>query len=130
MTEENEEAKMARDEKEAVDRQQDNNYGGCTGKGWIPGQSGNPAGRPPNKRYLSELARDILKTARKGDLEGKTTDELVVLALVKEALKGNTKAIEMLHDWTEGKVADTHKIEGDVPVSIVYKPVEGKDATK
>ena len=88
---------------------------------WKPGQSGNPNGRPPGIRYLSELARDILREHRKGDLEGKTTDELVVLALVKEALKGNTKAIEMLHDWTEGKVLDVHKIEGDIPVSIVYK---------
>ena len=93
---------------------------------WKPGESGNPAGRPPNKRYLSEIARELMKQARKGDLEGKTTDELVVLALVKEALKGNTKAIEMLHDWTEGKVPDKHQIEtGDI--SIVYKQVK-KDA--
>lgn len=28
--------------------------GGATGKGWLPGQSGNPGGRPPNsmKDYL------------------------------------------------------------------------------
>ena len=92
-----------------------------------PGVSGNPKGRPPGIRYLSELARDILRQSRKGDIEGKTTDELVVLALVKEALKGNTKAIEMLHDWTEGKVLDVHKIEGDIPVSIVYKIKESPE---
>lgn len=91
-----------------------------------PGETHNPAGRPPNKRYLSELARDLLKSVRKGDLDGKTTDELVVLALVKEALKGNTKAIEMLHDWTEGKVPDKHEIEtGDI--SIQYVPVNKKE---
>ena len=94
---------------------------------WKPGQSGNPAGRPPGVRYLSELARDILRDTRKGDIEGKTTDELIVLALVKEALKGNTKAIEMLHDWTEGKVLDVHKIEGDISVSIVYKIKESPE---
>ena len=109
------------------DKQNDNRrwQKGVTPEGAIPfkpGESGNPAGRPPNKRYLSELARDLLKQVRKGDLDGKTTDELVVLALVKEALKGNTKAIEMLHDWTEGKVPDKHEIEtGDI--SIVYKQV-------
>ncbi len=93
-----------------------------------PGETHNPNGRPPNKKYLSEWARELLKQARKGDLDGKTTDELVVLALVKEALKGNTKAIEMLHDWTEGKVPDKHEIEtGDI--SIVYKQVK-KDATE
>jgi len=88
-----------------------------------PGETHNPAGRPPNKRFLSEIARKLLQEARKGDLDNKTTDELVVLALVKEALKGNTKAIEMLHDWTEGKVPDKHQIEtGDI--SIVYKQVK------
>ncbi|KKK64193.1 hypothetical protein LCGC14_2986710 [marine sediment metagenome] len=95
-----------------------------------PGQSGNPAGRPPGIRYLSELARDILKQSRRGDTDGKTTDELVVLALVKEALKGNTKAIEMLHDWTEGKVLDTHRIEGDGIVSILYKQVKRDEDAK
>lgn len=92
-----------------------------------PGQSGNPAGRPPNKKYLSELAREMLKETRKGDLSGKTTDELVVLALVKQALRGDTKAIGMLHDWTEGKVADTHKFEGDLPFSIVFKQVKREE---
>ena len=122
MTKKNEEAKMARDEQESVDVQRDSKGRFTTGR-WKPGQSGNPNGRPPNKRYLSELARDLLKQVRRGDLDGKTTDELVVLALVKEALKGNTKAIEMLHDWTEGKVPDKHEIEtGDI--SIVYKQVK------
>ena len=91
-----------------------------------PGQSGNPNGRPPGVRYLSELTRDLLRETRKGDIEGKTTDELIVLALVKEALKGNTKAIEMIHDWTEGKVTDTHRIEGEGIVSILYKQVKEK----
>ena len=97
---------------------------------WKQGESGNPRGRPPGIRYLSELARDILKQSRKGDTDGKTTDELVVLALVKEALKGNTKAIEMLHDWTEGKVLDTHRIEGDGIVSILYKQVKRDEDAK
>ena len=98
---------------------------------WKPGQSGNPDGRPPGVRYLSELARDILRDTRRGDIEGKTTDELIVLALVKEALKGNTKAIEMIQDWTEVKVTDTHRIEGEGIVSILYKQVKREDdATK
>ncbi len=82
--------------------------GGYTGKGWLPGQSGNPAGRPPNIRYLSEIVRELLKEVGKSEYKDKTNDELVSLALLKEALAGNTKAIEMLHDWTEGKVAETH----------------------
>lgn len=109
-----------------ADKQNDNRTPWLDDYKYKPGESGNPNGRPPNKRYLSELARDLLKTIRKGDLEGKTTDELVVLALIRKALSGDTRAIEMLHDWTEGKVPDKHQIEtGDI--SIVYKQVK-KDA--
>ncbi len=88
---------------------------------WQPGQSGNPSGRAPNKKYLSEIARELLEEVPKGELEGRNADILVVLALIRKGVGGDTRAIEMLHDWTEGKVADTHKIVGDVPVSIVYK---------
>ena len=101
--------------------------GGCTGKGWLPGQSGNPNGRPPHKRYLSEIVREMLQEVRKGDVDNKTNDELVVMALFEKALVGDTKAIEMIHDWSEGKVTDSHKFEGDIPVSIVYKPTDAKD---
>lgn len=92
-----------------------------------PGEVHNPNGRPPNKKYLSEIARDELPKVPRGELEGRNTDLLVVLALVRKALGGDTKAIEMLHDWTEGKVTDTHKIMGDVPVSIVYKLEKSKE---
>lgn len=97
------------------------NFKGAKGKRWKPGQSGNPAGRPPNRKYLSEIARELLEEIPKGELEGRNADILVVLALIRKALSGDTRAIEMLHDWTEGKVSDTLKLEGDIPVSIVYK---------
>lgn len=100
-------------------------YRGCTGKGWAPGESGNPNGRPPNIRYLSEIARTLFKEKGRGKFKGMTKDEIIVEALYNEATKGNTKAIEMLHDWTEGKVTDTHRFEGAIPVSIVYKPTDG-----
>lgn len=88
---------------------------------WKPGQSGNPAGRPPNKKYLSEWAAELLEQIPVGEVGGRNADQLVTMALIREALKGNTKAIDMLHDWTEGKVPDTHRIEGDIPVTLVYE---------
>ena len=90
---------------------------------WKPGQSGNPAGRPPNKKYLSEIARELLEEVPKGETEGRNADILVVLALIRKALGGDTRAIEMLHDWTEGKVADTHKFEGDAVVNLIRESV-------
>ena len=131
---------MTRDEQKSVDRQQENNMGylvgGCTGKGWLPGQSGNPAGRPPNKRYISDILRGILNRVPvkelakllglpEGTVEGENTDVLVALALLKKALSGDTKAIDMIFDRTEGKVSD--KIEGtENPVTIILRPARDR----
>lgn len=99
---------------------------------WKPGQSGNPAGRPPNTRYISEILREKLleKTS-----EGKTHAELIAEALIelsKDAkMRGFVPAIKELLDRIEGKVPETHKFEGDVPVIIqpvVYERRE--DATE
>jgi len=89
---------------------------------WQAGQSGNPSGRPPNKRYLSELAREWLQ--QQAPEQDYTNDELVVKALGEKAKKGDARAIELLHDWTEGKVTDTHKIEGSIPVTLIREPAE------
>lgn len=92
---------------------------------WKPGQSGNPEGTLPNIKYLSEWARELLQQVPRGELESRNADELVTLALIREALKGNTKAIEMLHDWTEGKVPDTHKVE-DIVVTLIREAIGGR----
>jgi len=34
--------------------------GGCTGKGFMPGQSGNPSGRP-KKKHLTEAFEEMLE---------------------------------------------------------------------
>jgi hypothetical protein len=47
--------------------------GGCTGKGFMPGRSGNPGGRPKSARDFSEMIRDYLGEhgpARKTKLRG------------------------------------------------------------
>lgn len=92
---------------------------------WKPGQSGNPSGRPPNKKYLSEIARELLEEVPRGEVEGRNADILVVLALIRKALGGDTRAIEMLHDWTEGRVKD--KLDVTETQKIEYVPAKGKD---
>ncbi len=96
--------------------QQDNNLGGATGAGWQPGQSGNPNGRPKNS------VTTLLKNRNPKDNQ-KIADKLYQLALA-----GDMSAIREYIDRTDGKVTDTHKIEGDIPVSIVYKRMIDKDA--
>lgn len=89
------------------------------------GEVANPDGRPANKKYLSEIAREQLEEIPRGELEGRNADILIVLALIRKALGGDTKAIEMLHDWTEGKVPDKLKLES--PISILYKLEKSKE---
>lgn len=92
---------------------------------WKPGQSGNPEGRKPNKKYLSEIARELLEEVPRGETEGRNADILVVLALIRKALGGDTRAIEMLHDWTEGKVKD--EIDITEIQKIEYVPAKEKE---
>ena len=90
-----------------------------------PGEVHNPTGRPPNKKYLSEIARELLEEVPKGETDGRNADILVVLALIRKALSGDTRAIEMLHDWTEGKVADKHQLEVEAKaVMIQFVPAD------
>lgn len=91
---------------------------------WKLGQSGNPRGRPPKDICITSLVKEFLAKEAQG---GKTHAQLVAEAIVKLAedyrFKGNVSAIKELLDRIEGKVPDTHKIESDIPISIVYKQV-------
>lgn len=75
---------------------------------WKPGQSGNPKGRPPGINLTARL-REIL--SREADVpEGspsKTVADLVVEELVAAAARGDIKALSMLFDRVDGKVAQT-----------------------
>ena len=81
---------------------------------WKPGESGNPNGRPPNS------VTTLLKN-RKPEDNQKVADKLYQLAL-----RGDMSAIREYIDRTDGKVTDTHRIEGEIPVSIVYKRVKNE----
>lgn len=99
---------------------------------WKPGQSGNPKGRPKGIKYMSEMLREQLDQVPDtidGKKNTKTWRELICDSILRAAVKGNQPAItKELLDRIEGKVKDTHQVEGDVPVNIVYKLVK-KDVT-
>ena len=72
---------------------------------WQPGQSGNPRGRP--KKIIEPLLRKLAQS----DPDGKgVIAERLALKLVQMALRGNVKAMSMLLDRYDGKVADV--VEG------------------
>ena len=107
---------------ETLDKQVKNTNLGNSGEPhrWKPGESGNPNGRPKNVKYISEALRELLG----GD---PALLKELVLAIASKAGKGDVQAFKEITDRIEGKVVETHKFGGDIPVSIVYKLKESKD---
>ncbi len=75
--------------------------GGCTGKGFMPGKSGNPRGRPRTKGLLNALRMAIAGV----DENGVTVEQRLVDSLITEALRGGNRlaAIQTVFDRLEGR---------------------------
>ena len=71
------------------------------------GKSGNPNGRPKKLPELDELLKDILLD----ETNGKTQIELIVRTLVKQSLKGDIRASEILLNRSYGKVKESIELE-------------------
>ena len=79
---------------------------------WKPGQSGNPAGRPPKNISITSLVKAKLLLPANN---GKTYGELVADSLVELATTGKDMvAIKELLDRVEGKVQSQHLIRSIV----------------
>jgi len=85
---------------------------------WKPGQSGNPAGRPPKEASLTSLLKEVIWEICPKDKEGRTWRELQVLALLTLAMKGNSVAIREIWSRLEGNVEQTLDINQNVKVSV------------
>jgi hypothetical protein len=75
--------------------------GGVTGRGFLPGQSGNPNGRPHTKGLLTALRNKVAETGA----DGRTIEDQLVEVLVQEALRGKHRlpAVEAIFDRLEGR---------------------------
>jgi hypothetical protein len=75
--------------------------GGVTGAGFMPGQSGNPKGRPLTKGLLTALRNKVSEV----DANGRTIEARLVEVLVNEALDGKNRlaAVEIILDRLEGR---------------------------
>ena len=51
--------------------------------------------------------------------------EAIVLALIRQGKLGNIQAVKELLDRIDGKVVETHRIEGELPIKLVFGPAEG-----
>ena len=88
-------------EKNVFQREERKQIGGITGKGFLPGQSGNPKGRPHTKGLLTALRNKVAEV----DASGLTVEARLVEVLVGEALCGKNRlpAVEIIFDRLEGR---------------------------
>ena len=95
------------------------------GKGFKPGQSGNPAGRPkgiPNaatryKRFL-ELTEKV-KNPVTGIEEKMTVAEVMDLMVIAKARKGDLAAYKEILDRLEGKATETVKMNTQTNMQVI-----------
>ena len=82
---------------------------------WKKGQTGNPEGRPTGSISVVESLKAYLR---------RHPDELeqIVISLVKEGRLGNMVATKEIIDRVDGRVVETHKITGNLPVILQFVP--------
>lgn len=90
--------------------------GGVTGKGFKPGQSGNPGGRPKRK-LLTDVTDELLEEK----LSNPVTREQYKEALWRDLMSGKVVASMTRSEvWerTEGKVTQPVEIDGNLKVTL------------
>lgn len=76
-----------------------------------PGQSGNPAGRPPGSRSLATVLREMLEEEITVRIEGQPDQkrpfkEVIIRRLLKAANDGDVRAIQAIFDRVDGKAKE------------------------
>ena len=80
------------------------------------GQSGNPNGRPKGSRNRATIVREWLEVQQEinnpitGQKEKLQQQDIITLALIKQAREGNVRAWEALMDSAHGKVVNLHDV--------------------
>ncbi len=80
-------------------------------KSWKPGQSGNPKGRPQKEDCLTSLMKEELAKIDPEDKHKRTHAELIVLATIRLARKGNAAALKEVWERSDGKVKDKLEVK-------------------
>jgi hypothetical protein len=94
---------------ETTRKQREKRARGVTGKGFQPGVSGNPNGRPRTAKF-SEAARQLL--AEIDAKSGETNAECLVRHCFKKAKQGSPRHLELLLAYVEGKPKQGVELSG------------------
>ena len=88
-------------------------------KPWKPGQSGNPKGRPPKNISLTSLLKAEIVKINPSDKKRRTWGELIVLATIQHAIKGNATALKEVWERIDGKAPQIVG-EDENPVRVIF----------
>ena len=86
-----------------------------------PGVSGNPGGEHKGKSITAELRKLIDKGTNAEDTAQ------ILYDIARKGSRAQMEALKELLNRTDGKVPDTHKIESDIPISLIFKEIERKE---
>ncbi len=89
-------------------KQRGKRLGGITGKGFRPGQSGNPQGRPRTAKF-SDAARRLAEEIGR---RGKTGAEQLAEHCFKRALRGSARHAEIFLNYAEGRPKQAVELSG------------------
>ena len=120
---------------QSADKQSNyNRIDNLKGKGWKPGESGNPNGRPKKGEAWADVANELLNS-KEIDITMKMADgkvkrlslesdksfrHAVIVGMIKEAMNGNVQAARELADRTEGKSKERREVTNKVePIKIM-----------
>src|SRR5262249_23315028 len=102
-------------------------------KQWKKGVSGNPRGRPRKQDSLSKLLREEIEKMCPADREKRTWKELIVLATLQLAMKGNHTALKEVWERLDGKVLQNEKLQiggtdgKKIQINVVYSDGDQHD---
>lgn len=91
--------------------------GGVTGKGFLPGQSGNPAGRPRTAKF-NEAAREV---AAEIDKKGDSGAERLARYCFRRAMKGSTKHAVIFLGYAFGRPRQLVEVTGKDGEAIAFR---------
>ena len=93
---------------------------------WKKGVSGNPRGRPKKRDSLTSLLKEEIAKICPADREKRPWKELIVLATLQLAMKGNATALKEVWERLDGKILQTERVQlsstegGEIRIKVVY----------
>ncbi len=117
--------KKAVAKKKAVKRRKSGNVTNL--KSWKKGQSGNPKGRPRKADCLTSLLKEEIEKIDPDDQQKRTHKELIVIATMALAKKGNATALKEVWERMDGKVKDKLEIQDSPNAILLAKALSRKE---